>query len=288
MERQTAETGLQKVDVLSRYIPGGDFIAAFEDYRVKRPATIFNKHEGYEIILVLSGKCTYRVEDKFYPLRKGDCIFVAEGEYHTIDVPDRCNTAFVDFRPQRLFSHPGMIELFLKPFQRGLSGGSHRESGNPALFRQILTVIRQALSKEKRTPDIVLEVTRMLQLFEKLKGKANAGLAANRQKLQPALNMIYENYGDPLAVPELAKACALSRSSFYMMFKRVMKKEPKSYLNNLRLEEAVRRLNTTGDKISDIALSVGFFNLSFFNRLFRRKMGSSPGAFRKRRIRKGR
>jgi AraC-like DNA-binding protein len=276
------ETGLQKVDVSTRYIQEADFIAAFQDYRVHRPATIFNKHEGYEIILVLSGKCTYRVEDNYYPLRKGDCMFIAEGEYHTLDVPDKCNTTFVDFRPQRLFSHPGMIELFLKPFMRGLSGGSHRESGNPALFKQILAVIRKVLAAGSRTSDTVLEVMRMLRLFEEFRFKADAALAAGRKRLQPAFNLLYENYGEPLTVPELARACALSRSSFYTLFKRVMKKEPKTYLNDLRLEEAVRRLNATEDKISDIALSVGFFNLSFFNRFFLRKMGCAPGAFRKR------
>lgn len=157
---------LTKVDVTTRYIRGEDYISAFTDTREKRPATIFNKHEGYEIILILSGWCDYRVEERTYRLNRGDMIFISEGEYHTLDVPEKCDTMFVDFRPARLFSQPELLELFFKPFNRGLSGGPHRESGNPALFRQVQKVIRLVL--DKKGPTLITgEILKMLALFGK-------------------------------------------------------------------------------------------------------------------------
>lgn len=112
-------------------------------------------------------------------------------------------------------------------------------------------------------------------------------IAADRTKIRPALTLMYEHYADPLRVPDLAKACSLSRSSFYHYFRRLFKKEPKAFLNELRLDQAMRLLNTTERKISDIALGMGFFNLSFFNRFFKAKMGVSPRGFRKLNLNRG-
>ncbi|WP_407158743.1 AraC family transcriptional regulator [Bradyrhizobium sp. STM 3557] len=51
------------------------------------------------------------------------------------------------------------------------------------------------------------------------------------------------------------------------------------YVNELRLQQALRLLTESGDstqRISDIALQVGFSDVSHFNRLFRARFGDSP------------
>ncbi|MDX9740891.1 MAG: AraC family transcriptional regulator [Gammaproteobacteria bacterium] len=52
------------------------------------------------------------------------------------------------------------------------------------------------------------------------------------------------------------------------------------YLQNLRVEEAKRQLETRGTAIDEISASVGYEDPSFFRRVFKRRTGLSPGQYR--------
>jgi AraC-like DNA-binding protein len=54
-----------------------------------------------------------------------------------------------------------------------------------------------------------------------------------------------------------------------------------AYVNKLRLTEAARLLKEkSATPIADIAYSVGYANISYFNKLFKEEYGCTPGAFR--------
>ncbi|MGH2559654.1 MAG: helix-turn-helix domain-containing protein, partial [Thermomicrobiales bacterium] len=52
------------------------------------------------------------------------------------------------------------------------------------------------------------------------------------------------------------------------------------FVNDLRLERAALLLRTTTQEITEIAAECGFDSLSYFYRLFGRRFGASPRAFR--------
>ena len=52
------------------------------------------------------------------------------------------------------------------------------------------------------------------------------------------------------------------------------------YLNDYRLTRAGEYLKMTEENVTQIALKCGFENLSYFNRLFRRKFGVTPRQYR--------
>jgi len=54
------------------------------------------------------------------------------------------------------------------------------------------------------------------------------------------------------------------------------------YCNTLGLEKAQTLLLQTDKKIIDIAMQCGFFNLTYFNRLFLKKYGVSPSKYREK------
>ena len=53
------------------------------------------------------------------------------------------------------------------------------------------------------------------------------------------------------------------------------------YLNDYRLVMAERLLRSSDNSVLEIAVQSGFDNLSYFNRIFKRKYGTSPGKYRK-------
>ena len=65
-------------------------------------------------------------------------------------------------------------------------------------------------------------------------------------------------------------------------FKETMGMSFIQYLNDYRLEVAAKLLTTTSDDIIDISVNTGFENLSYFNRCFKKKYGTTPGRYRKK------
>ena len=78
-----------------------------------------------------------------------------------------------------------------------------------------------------------------------------------------------------------ARQAGWSPFHFLRTFRNVLGVTPHQYLVRSRLKHAARLLSEEGTRITDIALDVGFADLSNFVRTFRRAAGVSPRAFRK-------
>jgi AraC family transcriptional regulator len=83
----------------------------------------------------------------------------------------------------------------------------------------------------------------------------------------------------PLA--EVAAACGLSGSYFARAFRRSTGLPPHAWLNRARTERAMILLRQRRQTLSEIALECGFVDQSHFTRVFARRVGLTPGAFRR-------
>ncbi len=83
-----------------------------------------------------------------------------------------------------------------------------------------------------------------------------------------------------LKLEQLAKLCNLSLSSFKREFKKEFEDSPTNYINEKRLEKAKELLSTTDLPISEVAYETGFQDSLYFTRLFKKKIGVPPTAYR--------
>ncbi len=86
---------------------------------------------------------------------------------------------------------------------------------------------------------------------------------------------------DPIDLEERSARAGLSAFHFLRVFSKVVGVTPHQYLVRSRLRRAARLLADDERPITEIALDVGFGDLSNFVRTFHRAAGVSPGAFRK-------
>ena len=56
---------------------------------------------------------------------------------------------------------------------------------------------------------------------------------------------------------------------------------PTEFVNGLRLDEAAEALSRPDAKVLEIVYRTGFNNASYFMRIFRRRFGTTPGAYRR-------
>jgi AraC-like DNA-binding protein len=106
------------------------------------------------------------------------------------------------------------------------------------------------------------------------------------QRLSPVLIHIRENLTRPLALRELARLVHLSPSRFNHVFRSALGISPRDYLQRERLQKAQELLIHSDMGIGEVGANVGWDNPFFFSRLFRKRCGQTPSAYR-RSIRSG-
>ena len=95
------------------------------------------------------------------------------------------------------------------------------------------------------------------------------------------IDYIQENYQRLLTIQELAGLLHLSEPYFMRFFKKHTGMTCVDYMNDYRMERAVELLQTTNLSIMEISMQVGMHNISYFNRLFKKKYQMTPKEYRK-------
>lgn len=96
-----------------------------------------------------------------------------------------------------------------------------------------------------------------------------------------AIECIWERYGEPLTLTEIADSALLSRFYFTRLFRSATGITPGRFLAAIRIHQAKRLLLSTSMSIADVSLAVGYNSLGSFTNQFTASVGISPGRFRR-------
>lgn len=103
----------------------------------------------------------------------------------------------------------------------------------------------------------------------------------DEEKRDRLVSFINEHYFDPdLTIDMLAHKSGINRKTASQLIRKYLDTNFKGYLNQLRLQEASRLLKETDKQITEIAVSVGYKNISHFSRTFKERFGASPKEYR--------
>ena len=100
------------------------------------------------------------------------------------------------------------------------------------------------------------------------------------ERIRKALDYIRINIGNKITVMDLADNASLSMEHFIRMFKKETGKTPNMYITRVKMERALVMLETSNSNIKSIALTLGYDNLSYFTRSFKRFSGVTPQQYR--------
>ncbi|SDQ10700.1 transcriptional regulator, AraC family [Chryseobacterium soldanellicola] len=96
---------------------------------------------------------------------------------------------------------------------------------------------------------------------------------------------IHENYDRKTNVSEIAEMVSLSTPAFCRYFKKQTNMTFTDFVNNYRINQA-KLLLLQNSCITEICFQVGFESLSYFNKLFKKYIGETPSAFKKKHLSK--
>jgi len=120
----------------------------------------------------------------------------------------------------------------------------------------------------------------LLQLLSRFLNSAEKVFLSEDSRIDKALRYIRENIGRKISIGDLSDRCFLSDDHFTRLFKQEMNDTPIDYINRKKIENAQLMLVINDTPVKDIACSLAFENIPYFNRLFKQLVGKTPTQYR--------
>jgi AraC-like DNA-binding protein len=100
------------------------------------------------------------------------------------------------------------------------------------------------------------------------------------RRIEKAFEFMQHNYKKEITLSEVSKLVNMTEVSFSRFIKKHTGKTFIDSLNEIRLGHASRLLIDTSMSVSEISYQCGFNNISYFNRVFKKRKGCTPKTFR--------
>lgn len=229
-------------------------------------------HHCAELYLHLDGDVSFLVKNKMYSVSRGDVILTRANDFHHCVYNSSCvHKHFCLW----LSEEDGLLSYVL-------SEGSHRV--RPAIEeRETLIEAFFELYDATRNEDTLGESAAVLRIFKLLRKAASSTPQRREDSLptdfQRILDYINENYGELTNAQELCGKFFISPSTLNRWFTKHLRVSPKSYLESVKLSEAKRMLDK-GKNVTNTCFDCGFSDLSHFIRVFKKKFGTTPKAYK--------
>jgi PAS domain S-box-containing protein len=211
--------------------------------------------------------------------RAGRYLFANETLARRCGVPRKA--ALLGKKPSDIFPQP-LATLYERQDERVL------RSGRPILHRLELHLYHSGqrgwciTSKHPIRDRRAGEICALMGISRDVDASASGAPARAYPELARALEAMHERVSAPPTVAELAAMSGQSAGRFTALIRRLFQLTPRDLMMQIRLDEALHALTTTGHSIAEIALATGFCDQSAFTRHFRRLTGLPPATFRAR------
>ena len=256
-----------------------------------------NRHHYFELCYVSAGRTAMRIQDRLFPLRKGDLVVIGSDQYHAkIDPPNsRGRVTVLFFEPEliRITDRTGEEMEYLMPFLGQKADFPHvipAITGLPDEVDRLIHRIHEALPASTLRERLVVKSYLKMILALLLTHYADYldsredihRKRSDLERLRPLFDYLEKHYDSTVLVDDAARLCAMSNSHFMYFFKRTTGQSFVSYVNHFRIAKAQVLLATTDKPLASISQEVAFCNQSYFGMVFRKLVGISPLAFRRR------
>lgn len=94
------------------------------------------------------------------------------------------------------------------------------------------------------------------------------------------ISYIRANINEKIQVDDLSEKACMSRTTFYRAFKREFNLSPLDFILKEKIKRAKQILAESKSSISDVCYELGFSDLNYFGRQFKKSEGISPSQYR--------
>lgn len=284
----------------SDYFRDGELV--FINYVREKTTPHLHSHQFIEITYVASGEGLHIVGGQSYTVSRGDLIVInyeREHEFRSLADKEPLCVYNCVFKPEFIdyslincsdFSDIAHHFLFRSLFPEELADQPDiRVTGTAGdnieqLYKKMLseyTHMAKGYIEILRAYTIELLVT-IFRLYESngvLKDKTNE---YRRDIIQRTIDYLKSNYQKGVSLEHLSEISFLSPNYLCRIFKEVTNKTVSEYIQSIRIGKACELLANTDLTVLNIAYEVGYRDIKYFGKIFKKNVGCTPSVYRKK------
>jgi AraC-like DNA-binding protein len=219
------------------------------------------------------GKAQYTIDDIHYNVQKGDILFFPKHKLHIGSSDPKEPWAFYVILFDTLFPDEESEQRFFT-FDNVITNPNV-----PHLF----SIFKEAHLEwtTKKSGYLLRCRSKVLEAFSLLIRRLDfpSGNARHSQVIDEVMNFMADNYHISFTIEELCQRAGYSPSHFQLVFKKLTGKTIIQYQNEIKILKARDLLQYGHCNVSEAALQVGFTDIYYFSKLFKKIIGHNPSKF---------
>ncbi len=245
-------------------------------------------HPEFELTAILQGRGRRFVGDHIANFKEGDLVFIGSNlpHYWHSDTCKLSHSVVIQFRESffnnAFFEIPEMREIknLLSLSKRGMMIRGH---DSEEIVRRMHSLLRLKDSKAVMEVFTILGILGSCQHYKLLSSSGFTPYYDNADcnRINKICQYVFDNFAGEINSLEAAALINMTLPSFCYFFKKHMRRNFTSFVNEVRIGQACKLLIETDKNISEIAYQCGFNNLSNFNRRFKDLKHTSPNEYKR-------
>lgn len=254
----------------------------YVDERYPRYQMPLHWHIELEIIHIIQGEMQIQYNDDTFTAYKDDIIFVNEGAVHG-GTPKECQYECIVLDSKKLLV---TNELCKKKIQKIINRSTliknHFTTEDVQFHHYVETLFDCVKNMHEENELMIIGI--LFQIFaiilkQNLYEAKQSDFDYDMDKvaqIKPVLEYIDAYYDIKITLEDLSQIACMSPKYFCKYFKTFYQTTPMTYLNEYRIDQACRMLNTTTKSATEVALACGFNDISYFVKTFKKYKGITP------------
>ena len=152
---------------------------------------------------------------------------------------------------------------------------------NHVHFRELFQKLLKEFSSESFGHEIIMKSTFYEMMYMIIREARDITREEDIDRYEVVYRYLQNFVENPLQnnkidIAQIALENGMSQKKFRSVFKSIMKKTPKEYIIGCKIEKAKELLQTGRYQVSEVAYMLGYDDVFYFSKLFKRKTGTSP------------
>lgn len=240
-------------------------------------------HSQLEIICLLQGEMALHINGRWCNCAPGMVQVLVPGVVHGEHFLDREKSyrlLWATVFPEALFFHVTEYQPLT-----GYSTSKKRMAITPPMSSQLWDISRSPdfIKNTKLRPKFHCLLMECVDFFLSAQNDENIQASDYREQVvEQVKRYVLEYYWEDLSLGKLAGIVHYSPGHLNAVFRKAERMPLHRYINEIRLLKSRQLLATSGLLVKQVAQSAGFHDPLYFSRIFTRRFGMSPLAYRKK------
>lgn len=243
-----------------------------------------HRHDFFFLLVLQQGKGMHEIDFKPYKITNNSVFLLRPGQVHQLSLKKGCTGFLIEFNnrfylPNKETSHQRLRKASSRNFYK-LTDSSFKR------LQTVLTTLYNEYGERQEGYQEIIKASLDIIFIELVRQCLNSRSIPNgsgqysQERVEEFLGVLESQIDIQKTVSDYAAMLHLSVYQLNTITKEVLGKTPTELINENIILESKRYLLATSNQVSQIAYHLGYEDISYFIRFFKKHTGYTPKAFR--------